>query len=84
MSGIEQEPNLNVEIDRQIRLAELNLQRLSGRTLEEVIVTAMGKYNDVEKVVDSLLAQKVFEQNADCPDPKQIALAATKRILRLE
>jgi len=72
-----------LEVDRQIRLAELNLNRLSGRTLEEVVVTAMGKFNDdPEKVADDLVAQKVFEQTADCSDPRKIALAATQRIMQ--
>lgn len=70
------------EIDRQIRLAELQLKRSSGRTLEEVVVTAKGRFDDdPEKVVQSLLDQKVFEKTADCPNPREVASALVERYL---
>ena len=69
------------EVNRQIKLAELNLQRFSGRTLEEVVIAAMGKYNDdPEMVADSLVAQKVFEKSADCTNPQRSCFSSCEEI----
>lgn len=71
------------ELERQIRLAELNMQKYAGRTLEEVLVAAMGKFNDnPEQVAQSLLDQKVFEKTADCQNPEMVAKAVVERFIK--
>jgi hypothetical protein len=70
----------DAEVTRQIALAEAMMSQSSGRTLGEVITTAMGRHaSDPEKVAQSLVDQKIFESTADCPDPLAIAKAVVAR-----
>ena len=77
------QPISQEEVERQIALAEATMSRFSARTIGEVITVAMGKFSDdKEKVVHSLLEQKVFEKTADCPDPEAIARAVVEKYIQ--
>lgn len=68
------------EVTRQIELVELTMQKFSARTLGEVITVAMGKLDgDPEKIAQSLVDQRIFENSADCPDPLGIARKVVAR-----
>lgn len=68
------------EVTKQIELVELTLSKFSARSLGEAITEAMGKLDgDPEKVAQSLVSQRIFENSADCPDPLGIARKVVAR-----
>ena len=67
-------------LDAQVMEVEQWILTNSGRSPEEVVVSALAKCGDNEEMAATrLVEEKIVQQTADVPDPRVVAMAMIEK-----